>query len=87
MRYKQAGHLAQRRFEGETFIVDPKRRTLHQPQGVGEDVWTWLERPMTEDDILERVVERYDITQERARADVRRFLRELRRKSLVEVVP
>ena len=83
-RHKHAARLAQRKIAGTHFVVDPAHTCLHQPQGAGEDIWTWLGDGKTVGQIVERLTQEYDVTADRAERDVQRFLRELRRKKLIE---
>lgn len=65
-------------------MVDPRAKCLHQPQGAGDDLWSWLENGATEEKLVQRLLDEYDVTRGQAERDVRRFLRELKRKKLIE---
>lgn len=84
--FKHAKRLAQRKIAGELFVVDPANRCLHQPRGAGENIWEWLALGASEEVLVEKLLSEYEVTPERARADVRRYVRELRRKKLIEEV-
>lgn len=86
-RYSHARRLAQRKIAGEIFVVDPANKCLHQPQGVAESIWEWLAKGATEGELVQAVLREYDVDPGTAGRDVRRFVRELVRKRLVEEVP
>ncbi|HRY30434.1 MAG TPA: PqqD family protein [Elusimicrobiota bacterium] len=86
VKYRQASHLAQRRIAGELFVVDPRHRCLHQPQGAGDPLWEWLKKGATVEELVQNLLRDYDVPRDTAEKDVRRFLRELKRKKIVEEV-
>ena len=47
-------------------------------------IWMWLEKDMTEDDLVHNMQECYGIDQAKALIDVRKILQSLREKSLLE---
>jgi hypothetical protein len=47
-------------------------------RGTGKFLWEQLQRPQTEESLLEAVLELYDVSEETARADIARFLHDLR---------
>ncbi len=53
--------------------------------GVGADVWRWLEQPMRFDALVDAVLAEYDVEQEPARVDLVAFLRELEAEGLVVI--
>jgi len=83
-RYKHAKRLAQRKIADELFVVDPANRCLHQPQGAGEFLWDALAGGASEPMLVEKLLNAYDVAPDVAQKDVRQFLRELRRKKLIE---
>lgn len=86
VKYRHVRRLAQRRIGGELFVVDPAHRCLHQPQGVGESLWDWLADGASVPELVERALGDYDVSRVQAEKDVRKFVRELKRKKLLEVV-
>ncbi|HOW28117.1 MAG TPA: PqqD family protein [Elusimicrobiota bacterium] len=87
VRYRHAGRLAQRKIAGTLFIVDPRHACLHQPHGSGETIWEMVRSGNTIPEMVEALCDDYDVEPARAEKDIRRFLRELRRKKLIEEIP
>jgi hypothetical protein len=83
-RYRHARRLAQRRIAGELFVVDPAHRCLHQPQGAGDTFWDWLGDGASVPELVERAAEEFDAPRAQLEKDVRKFVRELLRKKLLE---
>ena len=50
---------------------------------VGEFVWNLLEEGITEQEIIDKVMRRYHIDQERAKKDTKKFLDNLRTKKIL----
>ena len=46
--------------------------------GIGGDIWTLLEKDMSRDELLEKILEEYDVPREKAAEDIDRFLEILR---------
>lgn len=84
MKYKQRQSLAQRKIAGELFVVDPAHRCLHLPNEPAEFLWDLLKKGITAHALVSALRDEYDVPQEKAEKDVRHFLRELKRKKLIE---
>jgi hypothetical protein len=68
---------------GEAVIVVPPRREIHRLNEVGTLLWRELEAERTLDQLVGAVVEEFEVGESEARADVERFLREMRERELV----
>jgi hypothetical protein len=55
--------------------------------GVGADVWRWLEEPRRFDELVDAILAEYDVERAPAEADLTSFLRELETEGLVEIGP
>ena len=75
--------LVKREIAGDTILV-PVGRTVYEGNGLfvlnelGAFLWDRLEEAQSEDDLLEAVQAAYEVTEEVARADIRKFLDKLR---------
>jgi len=89
-RIARASEIAARQVAGEV-LVFPLARTAAQVsciytfEGVGGFVWEQLSTPQTMDELVESVVETFDVSPEVAARDVGAFIGELRQTNLVRM--
>jgi hypothetical protein len=70
----------------ETVVLDPERGAYYRLNRVGTRVWELLgARPRSVDEVVERVVEEYEVEPARARGDVVALLGQLAARGLVDV--
>ena len=75
--------LIKRDIAGDTILV-PVGRTVYEGNGLfvlneqGAFLWDRLEEAQTEEDLLQALLSEYEVTEEVARADIRKFLDRLR---------
>lgn len=53
-------------------------------EDVGQDIWTWLDAPMTLEQLSLRLEETYDVSAEAARKDVSDFLTLMESEGLIQ---
>ena len=78
------------RLDGKVVLLDVEMARYYEANAVGGLIWELLEEPGTVDDIVERVVARFDVDPEQCRADVLKFLDVLGKSGLLaktETVP
>lgn len=51
---------------------------------MGLTVWDMLENETSEDEVLQKILAEYEVTEDRARADVERFIGKLRESGCIE---
>lgn len=83
-RFRPASRLPARTLDGETVMVDPRRRRVFLMNGVGGVVWSAIERGASAGEIRAEVVQRFRVTDEQAASDIAGFLGELEAAGLVE---
>ena len=66
-------------------LVSPKQMKIHILSGTGSHIWNHLKEPTSVENLVEKVVEEYDTTKEKAREDVNTFLEQLSKEELLEV--
>ena len=69
---------------GEVVILDIERGVYYGLDTVGAEVWTRLQSPSTLGDLVDHVVNRYDVDRSTADADIQSLLRELLALGLIE---
>ena len=85
-RYKvSANHLYSEVAE-EAVILDINSGVYYGLNEVGVDIWQWLQQPRTELDILELVLNEYEVSSEQALADIQSVLKEMLDNSLIQTV-
>lgn len=82
---RPAARAAYQVLEGRAVIVATRTRTVHRLDEVGTDLWRFLEPGRRVRQIVDFLLEHYDVDPESARRDVQEFLEELAGKDLVEV--
>lgn len=84
-RLRQRRDCAFQTLDGETMVLIPRDRTVHQLNEVGGFLWSELARPSSIARLVERVCEEFDVDEASARADVLAFARELLDRQLILV--
>lgn len=91
MNYKQCGNIVTRKVAGEVLLV-PVKGNLADMQQVftlnetGEVIWECLSHRVTEQQIVQRIVDEFKVEPEVARMDVKELLVRLLEKGLIEQV-
>jgi len=80
---KKSPDAAYRIYDGEATIVLPSHASVHVLNPIGSFVWESLDGRATLAQILDRVVEEYDIGREAAEADLLQFVGALRAQGMV----
>ena len=83
-RYRRVEGLPFQRLGEEMLVVAPRARDVHMLSPTAASVWELLEQPVEEEEIVERLMEGYDVTKSRARKDVAALIEDLVGKGLVE---
>lgn len=84
-RLRQRRDCAFQTLDGETVVLLPRERTVHQLNEVGSFLWAQLARPTSIARLVERVCEEFDVDEAVARADVLAFARQLIDRELILV--
>lgn len=69
---------------GEVVILDIERGVYYGLDAVGADVWTRLQSPSRLDDLVDHVVDLYDVDRPTAQADIQSLVHELLTLGLIE---
>ena len=73
-----------REIEGEIVALDLRKQVYLGVNRTGAAVWTSLAEGATRDELVEIVVERFDVTRESAGADIDAFLAQLEEQELLD---
>jgi hypothetical protein len=73
---KKSARIAARVIDGQAVIVHPDRRELHTLNTLGSRIWEWM-GSATVAELVQRIVEHYEVDVDRARADLQVFLQRL----------
>jgi len=74
---------AYRVYDGQATIVLPSRTAVHVLNPIGSLVWEQLDGRTSLAQILDRVLEEYDVSRESAAADMMQFIGDLRDHGMV----
>jgi hypothetical protein len=86
-RVRRRPDLAFRTIEGETWIVSTRDSRLHRLNSTGGHLFGLLDQEPTVQSLIDGLMLEFDVDAQRAREDTLRFLDELARQGLVEVLP
>ncbi len=84
MKYKIKPSIAYRKINSEIFIVDSKNSYLHKINSVGSFIFERIKDGLDEEKIIQDLVETYDVGFKEAYLDVKEFIEELIKKSIIE---
>lgn len=72
--------------EGQLTLLDPRSGIYYGLNRVGTFVWRAIPTPVTLREVVQKVVERFEVTAERCEADVVALANELQRRGLIRRV-
>ncbi len=76
-RFRPADSVYVRVFDGELVVLDLSRGEYFALNDVGAALWTGVERGKTLEEIADRVVEDYEVTRDKAMADLSELCNDL----------
>ena len=86
---KLKGEFVLREVAGETIVIPVGNTALNFNgmiciNSVGAEIWKGLQKERTKEEILESILQEFDVTREEATADLDVFLHQLRENNLLE---
>jgi len=72
-----------RKIVGEYYILLPKEKTIHRLSDVASFIWEHLTDNSDENDIVNKIIEEYDVSREDAEKDMKEFIDELVEKNIL----
>ena len=84
-RVRLRDNVLSRVLDGETVLLDLKSGTYFGLNEIGSEVWDLLAKGRTVTEILDRLLQLYDVDRATARADLEQLLGELLQRDLVTV--
>lgn len=83
MRYKINPKVAYREIKGEVFIVDTESSFLHKLNETASFIWKCIKKGLEEKEIVENLIDEFDVSYEEAKKDLVEFLELLKEKKLI----
>ena len=71
--------------DGEVLLLNVETGVYFGLDGVGADIWELAVQGLSEDDIVDRLLDEYDVDPEALRVDVDAFLQQLADKGLIRI--
>ncbi|MCP4650969.1 MAG: PqqD family protein [PVC group bacterium] len=71
--------------EENVVVVNSNTRKVHILSGIGGRIWQILEHPRQQTDIVNVIMQEYDVAREQAENDVDSFLQELAQKEIIKI--
>ena len=84
--YRASSNHLYSQIDAEAVILDINSGTYYGLNEVSNRVWQLLQEPISEDRLLELLLEEYDVTPEEAKADLQALLQDLSSNALIEIV-
>ena len=69
----------------EGVILDLKSGVYYGLNETGNQIWQWLQQPKTESEIIDLVLEEYEVTPEQGASDVKALLQEMIGAGIIEI--
>lgn len=83
MQIQKQKNLSIRKIHEELFILDRSSSDIHTFNSLGTFIWERLQLEVAFDELVQAIIENYEIDEETALKDAQEFIQELERKKLV----
>ncbi|RMG04147.1 MAG: PqqD family protein [Nitrospirae bacterium] len=85
-------NVVYRKVAGETILVPvhgdvAKMKKIYILNNLGEFIWERIDGRKSVDEILDEIVENFEVTRDEARKDLNEFINSLKERNLVEEAP
>jgi len=85
MDYAKPKNLSWTLLNEQLVILDSReKKVFHELNGVASDLWEWLDEVETKEDLVQRVLEKYDVEVRQVEIDIEQFFADLLEKKLLE---
>ncbi|KMK75025.1 lasso peptide biosynthesis PqqD family chaperone [Alkalihalobacillus pseudalcaliphilus] len=83
--YQQVQGTIVSNMDGEKVMLSIENGKYYNLGEIGGEIWDLLERPLTLESLVEKLVNRYEISLSKCSEEVQGFLDELKEQNLIEV--
>ena len=81
--YIKENDLEMKTFEGETIVLNPKEGDFFKLNEVGALILENLDGNNTTDDLVKKITENFEVSEDQAQKDVDDFIKELEKRKLI----
>ncbi|MFN3966405.1 MAG: PqqD family protein [Endomicrobiia bacterium] len=78
-------NIAWRIIDGTACIVTVKDSRLHILNEIGTRIWQVIEKGIEFEDLIEKILQEYEVGPEKLKQDIKEFLDELNSKGLIKI--
>jgi hypothetical protein len=78
----QKGLIIQK-LDKETVIFDTEKSLLYTLNETAAEIFRMLKKELKEEEIVEKMVKKYDVKKERVEKDIKKLLEELKKKKII----
>ena len=71
--------------DGEVIMMDPEDGNYYNLNRVGSVIWDFLEKPATLDDIVKKILSKFDTTEEACRKDAVDYIEKMHEYGLMKI--
>lgn len=82
--FRKCPDVIERMIDGEAVLLDTNTGVYYSLEDTGSRIWEMLDGTMTISDIVSRIVEEYEVSEDRAIEDAGKLFADLEREGLVE---
>jgi hypothetical protein len=82
--YRHQG-LIQAEIDGETVMMDADSGDYYGLDSVASRIWQLLETPITTAELIEQILQEYEVTPEQCQQDVNEFLTQLHKNKMIKI--
>jgi len=86
LKYTWAPYVETIQVDGECVVIQAEKYTTTRLNQTGGWIWSQLQEPQTVSDLVEKLVENFNVPKEQAEADINDFLQEIQRVELIMTV-
>lgn len=83
---KRNSGLVYNEIDGQVVMLNLKKEAYYSLNEVGSVIWTELSDPCTLEDLIKRLIEKYEISASRCSEDIEPFLNELVELGVIEIL-
>jgi len=78
----QKGLIIQK-IDKETVIFDAEESVLYTLNETANEIFRLIKKGLEEDEIIEKIVKKYDVKKEKVEKDIKKLLEELKKKKII----
>ena len=83
--YKHSGNVEWKQFDDESLLINIETGFYFRLNEVGNFIWPLLDGKQSDEEIINKIVEEFDVQTEKAKSDFNSFIKELFGEKLIVI--